>query len=239
MDEKLVDEILNNLISEAGPTAIEELEKEDLENLDKREFEFSKEHEEKMEKFFEEFDKENVKKIKKEKHNFSKVSTSRKILLVAVITVLMLAAAISSVGAWRESFVKYFLNQKDEYSDLKVVNGNLNRDGKDFRVGSVYFGYIPEGYELNQHKILKDKTNIGFKTNNDLFINFEIEDGEFIHKINTESGDVEEMIINNKDIVYFENDNWRSLIWSENNNTYVLGTNEPKDILIKIAENIK
>lgn len=240
MDEKLVDEILNNLISEAGPIAIEELEKEDLKNLDKKELEFSKEHEEKMAKFFEEFDKENVKNMKKEKSYSSKASTSRKILLVAVITVLMLAAAISSVSAWRESFVKYFLGQKEEYSDLKVVNKNLNRDGKDFWTeDGIYFGYIPDGYELKTHKEIKERTFFGFESEKDLFINFEINSGRVLHKFNTESGDIEEIIIANKDMIYSENDTSKILTWNENNNVYALSTNDSKNVLVKVVENVK
>ena len=41
MDEKMINEILDKLVQEAGPIAIEEMEKEDLVNLDKPEFEFS------------------------------------------------------------------------------------------------------------------------------------------------------------------------------------------------------
>ena len=238
MDEKLVDEILDNLISEAGPKAIEELEKEDLKNLDKKEFEFSKEHEEKMAKLFEEFDKENVKKMKEEVYNSSKTSTTKKLLLVAVITVLILAIAISSVSAWRESFVKYFLSQKEEYSDLNVINKNLNRNGKDFWVDNIHFGYIPEGYELEEHRISKKKTIIWFK-NNEYTISLEIESDNLNPNINTENSTVDEVQIADKDAVYCENGLFKYLTWNENSKSYILCTNDSKDILIKIAQKIQ
>ncbi|MBQ9314582.1 MAG: DUF4367 domain-containing protein [Clostridia bacterium] len=245
MDEKMVDEILNELIKEAGPAAINELTKEDLENLDKPAFEFSKEHEEKMQKLFDDVEEESLKRNKKadkkEEHKIVRVSTPRKILIIAAVMMLLSALAITSVGAWRENFIKYILNVQDEYSAVKSNNTNIIREGKDFRADSVYFGYLPVDYELKTHKKFSKKEIITFENNEQNFIIFEAESKSniSIREINTESGEIEEIIVNGKDMVYCENSSHKIITWNENGKINDLYTNGSKEMLLKVLENIK
>lgn len=242
MDEKNIEELLNNMLKEAGETAIDEMTKEDLEHLeDAYPYEVSKEHESKMKELFEtvyEKDTEVEESDKAQNSKTSKGKALKKIFVIAAAAVLILALMISSVGAWRESFVKYFLKEKEEYSDINSYNKN-SRGGKDFWADDVYFGYLPEGYELVYEKKMSSKTMINFEKGGEFYIIFDSSKSSFIPRINTESGEVQDIVINNKDMVYSENDMYKVLSWNENNRTNVLSANESKEVLIKIAENIK
>ena len=243
MDEKMIDEILNNLIKEAGPTAIDEMTREDLANLEKSEFEFSKEHEEKMEQFLDAVEKESLKKEKTAKKDVMNQKKSghpfKKVLILAAATIAILAIAISSVGAWRESFVKYVLNIQEDYSDVKTNNKNTIREGKDCWVDDVYFGYIPSDYDFKTKKVLAKKTIITLDNNKKSFIILEMIDTQSIPKIDTESGKIEEIVVNEKDMVYSENEENKFLTWQENNKVNVLNTTDSKEVLLEIAKNIK
>ena len=239
MDDKMIDKILDDIVSEVGPKAIEEMAKDDLKNIDQPSFAFSKEHEEKMQKLFEEFDKENSKKKNEgKKRQTVKISTPKKLLIIAAATILISAIAITSVGAWRESFVKYILNIQEEYSEVKNNNVNVLREGKDFRADTVYFGYIPSEYEFASYKELSQKEMITF-LNEPRFIILEIENNVVLGETNTESGEIEEIVINGKDMVYFERDDLKLLNWFEKGKINLLSTNDSKEVLLKVAENIK
>ena len=74
---------------------------------------------------------------------------------------------------------------------------------------------------------------------NDNFFALKIIKNKWSGKVNTEGYIVEELIINNKDMIYYENDKEKCICWQENNETYVLSGNIEKQMLIDIAEKIK
>lgn len=96
MDDKVLEKMLNNLIEEAGPIAVNNMESKDEEIP---EVQFSKEHEEKMKKIFADARKELEKKSSKESSKVVELKNSetrnrkgsfgvRKLLFVAVLLVL-------------------------------------------------------------------------------------------------------------------------------------------------------
>ena len=98
MEDKILERMLNNLIEEAGPIAIENMERK---QEDAPEVEFSKEHEEKMKKIFAEARKEIESKSKNEKSiinqneesvtkpKSNKVKIRRLIILAATLVLIL------------------------------------------------------------------------------------------------------------------------------------------------------
>ena len=160
-------------------------------------------------------------------------------LVILAATIAILAIAITSVGAWRESLVKYVLNIKEEYSDIKTNNTWINKKAKDCWVEDIYFGYLPNDNEFKSKKVLSTKTIVYFENSGHLFITYEMDNSTIVYpQVNTESGEIREVIINGKDMVYCENGQYKFLTWNENNKTNILSTNDSKEILLKIVENI-
>jgi len=234
----MTEKILDNLMKEAGPIAIEEMTKEDLENLDKPVFEFSKEHEEKMQQLFDEVEKESLKKLKQEPKKVVskpiKFLTWKKVLLVAAVLVLAFGLFISTSGAFRESFVKLFLDQKEEYSDVKN-----NKTYYEFYSENIFFGYIPIAYEIESEKKLTNQTMLSFENEYDNYILLYLRNKNFVPELNTEDGEIQEVVIAGKDMVYSESEEVKMLAWKEQEYLFTLYTNDSQEVLYKVAEHIK
>lgn len=256
MDEKILERMLNNLIEEAGPIAIENMEKEA--SFDEiPDIEFSKKHEEKMKEIFElarkkelgnskiesdldnsedgfedkiiktNFNNDTITEIKK-----SKRISKNKLAMVIAATMVVLGLTITSVSAWRESFSNYFLDKKEKYSDVK----DFKQDNAMY-IDNIYFGYIPNGFEYKETPGTKTMDVVSFVCNDEYFT-LKKQDG-WNSKINTESGDVIDLIINEKEMVYYEQNNIKYISWKEADIKYLLYSNCDKSTMEKIIENIK
>lgn len=243
MEEMNIEKLLDELIEKASGPVIQKLTEEDLKHLDDAyPYEISEEHERKMQEIFkmagyarssksenenqDEDETGNANKVK-----FTRKSSFRKILLVAAVIGIVLA--IGCVGAFRESFVKYYLDIKEECSGVK------KNDSYEFNIDNIYFGYMPSEYEVVNRKEEKDLKKIGFENNtNGTYITLDIINKEYGKEINTEDAKIEDVVINEKDMVYSERDDMKILTWKENGKVFVLQTNETKDFLLKVAKNI-
>lgn len=233
MKDKLFDAMFDDLIKKAGTAAILEMENERA-NEEVPEVEFSKEHEEKMKKFFEEYRKQEAEK-KAQNEITTKRYKVRKMVALAAATVLVLALGISTVGAWKGNMLGSYLKNNGEYSDL--LNGMPERS---LTVENVYFGYVPEGYEFECIKDGTKATYVKFVTNDEeKYFYLEVDTNAYREKVNTESGNIEELVVNNKDMIYSESDGLKILTWFENNAQNALYSNLTEKELIKIAEKIE
>lgn len=248
MKDNLLDEKFDQLIKEAGIQAILELE-EECANEEIPKVEFSKEHEEKMKKFFAEYKAQ----FQNKNNTTSKVETNvesnvkevdfksanrlkpRKMIALAAATVAMLALGITTVGAWKGSLINLYLKDKGEYSDF--VNGKAERS---VVLENVYFGYIPADYEYTRTENNQRRLFILFNhKTEDKYFYLEIERNLYSAKINTESGELGENVVNDKDVIYSEKDGLNIITWFENNAQNTLYTNDSKKELIKIAGEIE
>lgn len=245
MEEKILEKMLDNLIEEAGPIAIKEMESE---QEDVPEVEFSKEHNEKMKKIFAEARKE-LEAKSKEKAKADKISDSdakysntgkrgvkfRRIFILAATLILILGLMSPITSGWRESFKKYFLDMKTEYSDVKKVNDVKNS----LKVDNVYFGYVPKGFKYDATVELPSGKVIEFIDETNEYFSLKITESKWKDKINTEDTEVEDININGKDTVYFEKDGVEYLSWNKNDKIYLIETNSNKDLLISVAKGIE
>lgn len=233
MKDKLFDVMFDDLIKKAGTAAILEMENERADE-EVPEVEFSKEHEEKMKKFFEEYRKQESEE-KAQNEIITKRHKVRKIVTLAAATVAVLALGISTVGAWKGNMLSSYLKNNGEYSDL--LNGKPERS---LTVENVYFGYVPEGYEFEGVRYGVEATYIRFVTNDEeRYFYLEVDTDAYREKVNTESGDIKELVVNNKDMIYSESEDLKILTWFENNAQNTLYSNLTEKELIKIAEKIE
>lgn len=244
MKDNLLDEKFDKLIREAGIQAVLEME-EECANEEIPKVEFSKEHEEKMKKFFAEYKAqfENANKVetnvesnvKEAEFKSANRLKPRKMMSLIAATVAILALGITTVGAWKGSLISLYLKDKGEYSDL--TNGVAE---KSLIIENVRFGYIPTDYEYTETRDTKKKLSLLFNhKEEDKYFCLEIERNMYNIKINTESGELGEDVVNDKDMIYSEKDGLNIITWFENNSQNTLCTNDSKKELIKIAEKIE
>lgn len=234
MKDKLFEAMFDDLVKKAGTKAILEMENECADE-EVPEIEFSKEHEEKMKKFFEEYKAQQEAEEAQNKLALQQHKTKKTIALAAA-TVTVLALGITTVGAWKGNLLGSYLKNNGEYSDL--LNGKAERS---LTVENVYFGYVPDGYEFDGVKETESSKYITFRKNSELDIYFyiKIKNEVYKDKVNTESGELEELVVANKDMIYGVRDDFKFLTWFENNAQNTLYTNASKSELIKIAEKLE
>lgn len=227
MDEKILEKLLDNMIKKAGIIAIENMESNEEEIPD---VEFSKEHNEKMEEIF-----KKARRLEYEAKMRRKAANRKKVIVLLAATVSIFAFMITCVGAMREGgLAKYFFDDKTEYSEVRKIRDIDNM----LKVDNVYFGYVPSGfkYEVANNS---STSEVIYLENGDNYIVLKMKKDKWNNKINTESGEIEDLIINNKDMTYWENENEKFISWQENGYTFVLTTNCNKSILLDIAKEIK
>ncbi len=233
MKDKLFETMFDDLIKRAGTAAILEMEAE-CANEEVPEVKFSKEHEEKMKKFFEEYRLQQEEEERSRKVKSRQIGFRRAITLAATITVV-LALCITTVGAWKGDLLNFYIKNNGEYSD--VLSGKADRS---LTVENVYFGYVPEGYEFEEVDVTSQKTVILFSSKQEsTYFYLEMERETYKEKINTESGEISELLLNNQDMIYSERKDLKFVTWFENNTQNTAYTNGAKSMLIKIVENIK
>lgn len=241
MKDNLLDQNFDNLIKAAGTQAILEME-EECANEEIPKIQFSKEHEEKMRQFFANYRAQyeaesKVKEEAKEKEREKDIRhiKIRKMVALVAATMTVLVLGITTVGAWKGSLVGTYLKDNGEYSDFIV-----GKPEKGLILKNVYFGYIPDEYEYTETKDTKQRLFFLFNhKTEDKYFYFIIEPDMYNGKMNTESGDVGEEFINDKDMIYSERDDLNIITWFENNTQNTLCTNDSKKELIKIAEKIE
>ena len=147
---------------------------------------------------------------------------------------------LQHVGAFRDSIINCFLSIKDEYS--KIIYNKIDED-KTCLVDNIYFGYIPSEFKFSvveEHDygkiIIFKETN---PENKGTYIEFEEQISTWDFLINSESGELTEYTINDKDVIYSENDSIKILFWQENGALYTLSTNTTKENILEMVKNIE
>ena len=259
MEEKNIEKLLDELIAEASGPVIQKLTEEDLKHLDDAyPYEISEEHERKMKEIFKmagyarngkrfeyesEIDNEigiSDKNYEENAINIEKTNNSNKVTKKSIYKKLLIAAliatfvcAIGCVGAFRESFVKYYLNIKEECSEVKKIT-KLN----EYEIDNIHFGYMPSEYKISTKKMSSDSKMILFLNDNNKYIELEIQNKDYGKEVNTEDATIEELVINEKDMIYSERNDRKILTWRENDRVLVLSTDDTKELLLKLAEKL-
>jgi len=230
-EDKLYNKVLDDLISYAGPIAIEEMANDEEESgkengLDK--IEFSKEHQLKMKKLFrKEYNKLRLRKIA----SYSKYAIA--CILVLAIIVLV---PIFSVKAWRIKFLNFIIDVKQTHTEIKFSDDV--KTGDTYQSEEISFGYIPAGSKMEKSDRVGSYIYIKFKANEQYFT-FSRYDINAAMSIDTENATVKKITINNREALYSSNSNINILVWHDDNYSYNLSGNIDENEIIKIVENIK
>ena len=183
--------------------------------------EYTKNHEKWLKKLFN--------KMRGNRYHRFTTNTVKVMLVAAVLTALLLTAFV--IPSSRE----YIIDNFEIFSRYKITENNKNSVN-----GEITVGYIPEGFELVNKQVVsksitynyidsKGKTITIIKSSSIMEIDFD-----------TETGNVENIIINCIECSYYVDENsFMYLVWNDNDYIYQIHSSVSKDELFKIAESVK
>ncbi len=221
MNSNNMDKLFEELLNESASLTVKELAKE----LDNEEpAEFSQEHQHRMKKLF---------AREKRKARMRKLGTyaTRTAAVLAVLAVISFAA-IFSVGALRVRFLNMFTNKQQTNTEIAFS------DGSSYSNDIVTLGYVPEGFELESEKVMKNMSYLKFRKEEEYFT-VDIRETFNDISVDTEEAGFEKIELNGSEMFYSEKENVKTLTYCINESTIYIISNLKKEEMIKIQQNIQ
>ena len=225
---ELIDKVFDEVLYYAVSLAEEEMMKELENNLDEK-VEFSKEHVANMQKIF---------KVYRQKLFYKKmVAVTKRVAIFFIIISVVGAISIMSVEAWRIKILNFFIEVKDNHSDIHLREEMS--DNNSYKVADITFEYIPDGFTVENTNNTKNNLFIQFTNENNLYFSLNINDVDVNLSIDTENADLKKIFLNRVEALLSEKDTIKILVWHNDKYMFTLIGNIETSELIKIAENIK
>ncbi len=224
---QLLEKTLDNTLHYIAPIAEEELMKEFNSRFNGN-IEFSKEHEGKIQKLFK----------TERKKQFSSQATLilKRIAIIFIIISVVSTISILIVEAWRIKYLNFIIEVKDKYSDISLKEVTFYNNS--YKTEDIAFGYIPEGFLVEDTKITDNHLFIQFVNQNNLYFSLDVNSLDVNLSIDTENANLREILINDGKAVLVEKNNEKILVWNNDKHIFTLIGNIKTSEIIKIAENI-
>lgn len=221
--KKMMEKALDMLLDEAATQAEEQL----LDELEEptEEIVLSERHKKQMQKLFREERKQHLRK--------AWVQHSKKIACFVGILFVVFAISISSVDAWRKTFMNFFYDP-----DKPNMSISFNENENYYSDDTISIRYMPVGFEKTIDKRGSKTTKLRFECQ-DKYFGVTINELSVRTTIDTENAIIERLTINGNEAIFSGKDTANILAWyTDEYSIYVTGNLE-KDILIRIAESIE
>lgn len=185
------------------------------------------------------FEKEMSKLIKRrEKPYYKMINTFGK--RAACFTVGILVASsltIMNVDALREAFIKFVVNVFEKFSIVQSVDANDSPE----TIEDIY----EITYDMSKYSVDYEERNEIFYniiySNENIIVNYnQWIKSEYDMLLNTENADIETIMINGHEAIYYmDNHNYHHIIWDNDDYIISLGSNISKTTLIDIADSVQ
>lgn len=197
---------------------------------------FSKKHKAKMNKLFEDVREGKRTSDKSHSHQFN-VNKFIKVAVFILIVLFVTVFVAPNMMAWRKGKLGIYGEKQEEHSwtlpnDTSEILENNPLENEEY---INVFGYLPEGYIVDEIRITENSQYIKLKFAND-DLTFKV--SKSINQASdTEGMEVENIVIDDKNMIFMKK-NTNIFIWSDNVNGYRLYSELAKEELIKVIENI-
>ena len=218
-----LDILLDAVIKDATVLAIEELADE----LPEPEpVEFSKSHQRRMKAIFRGPQRRlRMKRI---------VKYSQRIAVVLLVMILVSAATVFSVEAWRIQFLNFVVSVSQTNTDISFTEDDK---GDSYSDDLITLGYIPDGFVLVESDSRIDYIVLGFMKN-ESFFRISMTNIDALISIDTENAKTQKTQVGKYEAFISTNDNATILVWHDTVYAYRLSGNIDEGEIIHIAENI-
>lgn len=214
-EEKMMDALLKHAAEVAESELLDEA-------TDETPVEFSARHEAQMEAFF--------KSVRPEKPRL--LRPKRILVLVAALIMLF---AVGTV-ALKPTILNFFLKTSETNTEIRF--GEEEPQGDTYETEDVTLGYVPKGMQMVEQ--ITAPNNKSFKFQIDTrFFQLRLSPFKYTSNFDSESANMNEIKIQNKNGYWVEKDGNISIKWTNEKWVYTLTGNLSQNELISIAENIK
>lgn len=233
-DQKIFDNTIDTLINSAASDVINEMFDEIDTSINDNEILFSDKHTKEINKI-----------LASEKHNTEKIKYHRinkRILLVAIITMVIILVTALSVGADRLKFLNYFMNinktDTEFRKDDKIYEEEYSTYDESENQYEITLNYIPDNFELSDVTNLKELYSVRY-TNGDKY--FDVDKGIVpdSYGVDTENAKTKYVDINGNKAFLSSKPEVKILTWISNNILYQVDGNIDEETLITIAKNLE
>ncbi len=212
--------------------AIFEVAKEKSAALEKEEIELNKEPipEQQRARFMRELDKVYPEGGKKKRER-TLVRIPRRAIAIAIACVVLVIVLIPATSeAVRRRINELIKKVMPQYTEYQLDEELLGFDGKTYVPT-----YIPEGFKPVESK---SKHFLSYRNDKNMFINIEILDSAAVVQLDTENAAVEPVFIGDESGEIISKDGWACVIWSTEENVFIVDGALSSEEIISIAKNI-
>lgn len=186
---------------------------------------------------------ESYNKRLKRKHNIKKFANKsytylRRIAAVFVVVVIVSTILVLNVEAVRIEFLNFFINEESNnihiQSEIKTQEDLLLEDYH----GLYLLGYVPEGYILKDILNINDNVTMTYLYQEKRIV-FIQQKGSLDTNIDNERMKVTPYKLENgENAILSESDDYTSIVWKNDTNTFIIEGNIDRDSIIMMVENV-
>jgi len=220
--KKIMEKALDMLLDEAATQAEEQL----LDELEEptEEIVLSERHKKQMQKLFREERKQHLRK--------AWVQHSKKIACFIGILFVVSAISISSVDAWRKTFMNFFYDPDKPNMEIAFNENEWHYSNKNFSIN-----YVPLGFEKTEEASTSATEYVRFSKDDDYFsVKINFLNGHT--SIDTENATLENLTVNGYEAIISIKPEIKILLWHTDEYVFRVSGTLEKEKLLRIAESI-
>lgn len=186
------------------------------------------------------FEKRMKKLVKRRDRPYYRMINTAAKRVACIIGILLIASfsTIMSVSALREAFKDFFINILERFSIVRTAeNENVPSSVEDlYEITDGLDGYIIIYSEQDSIS-----NNIIYQNDQNNTIDFsQYVKSEFDIAVNTEGADIAAIEINDKEAMFYEDNNgYKNILWDNGDYIIIISSDIGKDILIEIAKSVQ
>jgi len=175
-----------------------------------------------MDEWFESFHKNRRRKEKRQKFLKQMKKISLKVAVFAGILLAVMTVVTMTVEAFRVRVFNLILTDNNTYTEFDFSEDDSNQTIPDIDLNSFYYlSYLPIGYYYKDCSVVGTSVTIEYK-NGDNIITFDQDKAGTSYQIDTENAEITEITIGEYEGKLITKSDRSMLIWTEEDNIFVL-----------------
>lgn len=154
---------------------------------------------------------------------------------VAIAAAVGSTALVVGVEAIRKKVINYIFDRDHSSAEIYF---NLPEDTNTYEGSFANLTYIPADFEYKHGFSTSESERWYFENAEGLWFDVYIPPTGGSYTVDTENGEINEIVINGNDAVFIKNPDYNILIWTDGKRHFQVIGNISKDEIIKISENI-
>ena len=192
-----------------------------------------------LDNWFDSFERRRKKTSNRKKWMKRSRKLSSRAAIFLVILIACMTVVTMSVDAFRIRFFNFFIDDKDNYTEIEKREDVSNQAVPDIEAENFfYLSYLPTGFGFESYTIVGDSVIIQYSREEEIII-FNQSKGDANYQIDTEEADIREVPLGDGSGQLVLKDERIMLFWSVNEQSFLIKGAISEQEIIKMAENLK